>query len=89
MKLLHPLGDEAASPGGVGRASFVAGASRGLSIGLCRGELFHVPCMSGYACEVQWDGVPGWHACARRRAWVAVEFLLVLYICDVLPVSSF
>jgi hypothetical protein len=39
MKLLHALGDEAASPGGVSRASFVAGALRELSIG-CVGETF-------------------------------------------------
>jgi hypothetical protein len=37
MKLLHALGDEAASPDGVGWASFVAGALCELSIGLCRG----------------------------------------------------
>jgi hypothetical protein len=40
MNLLHALDDEAASPGGVTRASFVAGALRGLSIGLCRGNSF-------------------------------------------------
>jgi hypothetical protein len=34
MKLLHALGDEAAGPGGVHRASFVAGALRELSVGL-------------------------------------------------------
>jgi hypothetical protein len=40
MTLLHALGDEAASRGGIGRASFVAGALRDLSIGLCRGIFF-------------------------------------------------
>jgi hypothetical protein len=40
MKLLHALGDEAAGPGGVQRASFVAGALRELSVGLCRGNFF-------------------------------------------------
>jgi hypothetical protein len=40
MKLLHALGDKAASPGGVGRAFFVAGALRELCIGLCRGNFF-------------------------------------------------
>jgi hypothetical protein len=39
MKLLHDLGEEAASPGGVSRSSFVAGALRELSVGLCRGNL--------------------------------------------------
>jgi hypothetical protein len=36
MKLLHLLGDEAAGPGGVTRASFVNDALRELSVGLCR-----------------------------------------------------
>jgi hypothetical protein len=40
MKLLHALGDEAAGPGGVTRASFDAGALREISIGLCRGNFF-------------------------------------------------
>jgi hypothetical protein len=40
MKLLHALGDEAAGPGGVTRASFVAGALRETSVGLCRGSFF-------------------------------------------------
>jgi hypothetical protein len=34
------LGDEAASPGGVDLASFVAGALCQLSIGLCSGNFF-------------------------------------------------
>jgi hypothetical protein len=38
MALLHSLGDEAAGPGGVSRASFVAGALRELSKGLIRGN---------------------------------------------------
>jgi hypothetical protein len=40
MKLLHALRDEAAGPGGVTRASFVAGALREISVGLCRGNFF-------------------------------------------------
>jgi hypothetical protein len=40
MKLLHALGDEAAGAGGVTRASFVAGALRKISVGLCRGNFF-------------------------------------------------
>jgi hypothetical protein len=38
MKLLHQLGDEAAGPGGITQASFVAGTLRELSVGLCRGN---------------------------------------------------
>jgi hypothetical protein len=38
MKFLHDLGEEAAGHGGVSRSSFVAGALRELSIGLCRGN---------------------------------------------------
>jgi hypothetical protein len=38
MKLLHSLGDEAAGPGGVSRASFLAGALRELSVGLIWGN---------------------------------------------------
>jgi hypothetical protein len=40
MKLLHALGDEAAGPDGITRASFVAGAFRENSVGLCRGNFF-------------------------------------------------
>jgi hypothetical protein len=40
MKLLHTLGEEAAGPGGVSRASFVDGALRKLSVGLVRGNHF-------------------------------------------------
>jgi hypothetical protein len=40
MKLLHDLGDEVAGPGGVTRASSVAGALRELSVGLIRGNYF-------------------------------------------------
>jgi hypothetical protein len=38
MKLLHSLGEEAAGPGSVSRASFVAGALRELSVGLIWGN---------------------------------------------------
>jgi hypothetical protein len=40
MKLLHALGDEAAGPGGVTRASFVACALQEICIGLCMGNFF-------------------------------------------------
>jgi hypothetical protein len=38
MKLMHLLGDQAAGPGGITRASFVAGTLCELSVGLCRGH---------------------------------------------------
>jgi hypothetical protein len=38
MKLLHVLGNKAAGPVGVDRASLVAGALHKLSVGLCRGN---------------------------------------------------
>jgi hypothetical protein len=47
MKLLHALGDEAAGPGGVTRASFVAGTLREISFGLCRGNSFMYRVCSG------------------------------------------
>jgi hypothetical protein len=40
MKLLHTLGEEAAGPGGVSRASLVEGALRELSVGLVRSNYF-------------------------------------------------
>jgi hypothetical protein len=50
MKLLHALGDEAAGPDGVTRASFVAGALREVSVGLCRGNFFmHHACLGMFA----------------------------------------
>jgi hypothetical protein len=39
-KLLHELGDEAAEPGGVTRASFVVGTLREISMWLIRGNFF-------------------------------------------------
>jgi hypothetical protein len=38
MKLLHDLGEEAAGPGGVSWSSFVVGALKEFSLGLCRGN---------------------------------------------------
>jgi hypothetical protein len=40
MKLLHTLGEEAAGPGGISRASFVDGALRELSVGLVKSNYF-------------------------------------------------
>jgi hypothetical protein len=38
MKLLHSLGDKPSGPRGVAQASFLNGALRQLSVGLCRGN---------------------------------------------------
>jgi hypothetical protein len=84
MKLLHALGDEAAGPGGVDGAS-LAGAQSKLCVGLCRG--IFLLCMFGNACKVLWDGVPGWHASAHRRALIALKFLFVI-VCLPMPVIS-
>jgi hypothetical protein len=40
MKLMHMIGEEAADPGGVSRASCVEGALRELSVELVRGDYF-------------------------------------------------
>jgi hypothetical protein len=56
MKLLHALGEEAAGPGGVTRASFVAGALRELSIGLCRGNFFMYRASVGMLARVSGRG---------------------------------
>jgi hypothetical protein len=56
MKLLHGLGDEAAGPGGVDRASFVAGALRELGIGLCRGKCFMYRARLGMALKSSGTG---------------------------------
>jgi hypothetical protein len=47
MKLLHLLGGEAASPGGVTRASFMHGALRELSVGLCTGNFLAYQASAG------------------------------------------
>jgi hypothetical protein len=49
MKLIHALGGEA-GPGGVTRASFVAGALREISVGLCRGKfMMYRACLGMFA----------------------------------------
>jgi hypothetical protein len=47
MKLLHLLGDEAAGPGGVTRASFVNCALRESSVSLCKGNYLPYPASVG------------------------------------------
>jgi hypothetical protein len=51
MKLLHSLGDETDVPGGVSRASFMAGALRQLSVGLIGELLVVVSCLCRHACR--------------------------------------
>jgi hypothetical protein len=56
MKLLHQLGDEAAGPGGITRASFVAGTLRELSVGLCRGNFLMYRASGGMFARVSGRG---------------------------------
>jgi hypothetical protein len=58
IKLLHPLGDEAAGPGGITRASFVAGTLRELSVGLCRGNFLMYRASGGMFAWVSSRGFP-------------------------------
>jgi hypothetical protein len=56
MKLLHQLRDKAASPGGITRASFVAGTLRELSVGLCRGTFVMYRASGGMFVQVDGRG---------------------------------
>jgi hypothetical protein len=56
MKLLHQLGDEAAGPGGIAWASFVAGTLRELSVGLCRGNFLMYRASGGMFARVSGIG---------------------------------
>jgi hypothetical protein len=56
MKLLHALGDEAAGPGGVTRAFFVAGALREIGVGLCRDNFFLYRACLGMIAEASGTG---------------------------------
>jgi hypothetical protein len=56
MKLLHQLGDEAAGPGGITRASFVAGTLQELSVGLCRGNFLMYRASGGMFARVSGRG---------------------------------
>jgi hypothetical protein len=67
MELLHKLGKEAAGTNGVLRASFVARTQRELSIGVCRGNFFHVSCQCGHACQGYWDELLGRDGCSRMN----------------------
>jgi hypothetical protein len=62
---LHALGDKAAGPGGVQRASFVAGALRELSVGLCRGNFFMCRACLGMLARSSGTGFRNGHACAN------------------------
>jgi hypothetical protein len=54
--LLHQLGDEAAGPGGMTRASFVAGTLRELNVGLCRGNFLMYRASGGMFARVSGRG---------------------------------
>jgi hypothetical protein len=59
MALLHMLGIEAAGPGGVLCASFVAGALRKLRVGLCRGNFLMHHARIGMLASTYWHLVLG------------------------------
>jgi hypothetical protein len=76
MKLLHALGDEAACPGTgeVTGASFVAGALREISVGLCRGNFFMYRAYLGMFAKGRGSGLacvcPRMSmGCCRAPAW--------------------
>jgi hypothetical protein len=56
MKLLHQLGEEAAGPGGIIRASFVAYTLRELSVGICRGNFLMYRASGGMFARVSGRG---------------------------------
>jgi hypothetical protein len=56
MKLLHQLGDKAAGPAGITRASFVAGTMRELGVGLCRGNFLMYLASGGMFARVSGRG---------------------------------
>jgi hypothetical protein len=76
LKLLHALGDEAAGPGGVTRASLVAGAFWEISAGLCRGNFFMYRACLGLIAKASGTGFRAgmlcpWMnmGCCRVPAW--------------------
>jgi hypothetical protein len=58
MKLPHALGGVAAGPGRADGASFVAGALREFSIGLCRGNFFMYRACLGMLAKSSGTGFP-------------------------------
>jgi hypothetical protein len=83
MKLLHALGEEAASPGGVSRASFVAGAVRELSIGLCRGNFFIYRVCLGMLAKSSGTGFrAGMLVPTDEHGLLLSSCLWCLYFCD-------
>jgi hypothetical protein len=56
MELLHKLAEQVAGPGGVSRASFVAGALQALSVRLCRGIFFMYRASVGMLAKVSGMG---------------------------------
>jgi hypothetical protein len=82
MKLLHLLGDEAAGPGGVMRASFVNGALREQSVGLCRGNFFayrtSVVMLARSSCA---SFRAGMRACLQMNVWSSVAWYVLVIFC--------
>jgi hypothetical protein len=85
MKQLHLLGDEAVGPGGVTRASFVNGALRELSVGLCRGNFF--ACRASVGMLARSSGASS-RAGMRVPIDECVEQCCVVFACDILPACA-
>jgi hypothetical protein len=80
MKLLHLLGDEAAGPGGVTRASFVNGALREQSVGLCRGNFFAYRTSVGMLARSSGASFrAGMRACLQMNVCSVVWYVLVMF----------
>jgi hypothetical protein len=73
MELLHKLGDEADGPGGILRASFVAGALGELSLGLFVGIFFMLCASVGMLARVRGTGF-------RARTDVPADDLVVYFM---------
>jgi hypothetical protein len=68
MKLLQQLRDEGTGPGGITRASFVAGTLRELSVGLCMGSFLMYRASGGMLARVSGRGCRGRAGCAQGQS---------------------
>jgi hypothetical protein len=87
-KLLHSLGDEAAGPGGVTRASFVNAGLRELSVDLCRGNFSAYRASVGMLARSSGASFGLACGCLQMNVWSNVlGYLLVMFCLPVLVLS--